>query len=50
MKYDNFLPPDPMLEIKDLTSIPSRALAKSPGQYGSTSTLAAFKMVEIFSP
>lgn len=42
--------PDPMLEMRFLTSTPSRALAKSPGQYGSTSTLAAFKRVVIFSP
>lgn len=42
--------PDPMLVIKFFTSTPSRALAKRLGQYGSTSTLAAFKMVEIFSP
>ena len=42
--------PDPMLEIKFLTSTPSRALAKRLGQYGSTSTLAAFKSVAIFSP
>ncbi|CAD0195253.1 unnamed protein product [Chrysodeixis includens] len=42
--------PDPMLVIKSRTLMPSRALAKRPGQYGSTSTLAAFRMVEIFSP
>lgn len=42
--------PDPMFVINPLTSIPSKALAKRPGQYGSTSTLAAFKIVEIFSP
>lgn len=42
--------PDPMLEIKFLTSTPSRALAKRLGQYGSTSTFAAFKRVASFSP
>lgn len=41
--------PEPMLVIKFLTSTPSKALANNDGQYGSTSTLAAFKMVEIFS-
>jgi hypothetical protein len=45
-----FLPPAPIFVINDLTSIPSRAFAKSPGQYGSTSTLAALRIVEIFSP
>merc|ERR1719162_2349772 len=29
--------------------MPSRAFAKRPGQYGSTETLAAFKMVTILS-
>lgn len=42
--------PEPMLLIKFLTSTPSRALAKRLGQYGSTSTLAAFRRVAIFSP
>lgn len=42
--------PEPMLVISSLTLTPSNALANKPGQYGSTSTLAAFKMVEIFSP
>lgn len=42
--------PEPMFVIRSRTLMPSRALAKRPGQYGSTSTLAAFKMVEIFSP
>uniref|UniRef100_A0A2M4CK10 Putative secreted protein n=1 Tax=Anopheles darlingi TaxID=43151 RepID=A0A2M4CK10_ANODA len=41
--------PEPMLVIRLLTSIPSRALANRPGQYGSMSTPAAFRMVEIFS-
>uniref|UniRef100_A0A2M4C4E9 Putative secreted protein n=1 Tax=Anopheles marajoara TaxID=58244 RepID=A0A2M4C4E9_9DIPT len=41
--------PEPMLVIRLLTSMPSRALANRPGQYGSMSTLAAFRMVEIFS-
>uniref|UniRef100_A0A2M3ZZB0 Putative secreted protein n=1 Tax=Anopheles triannulatus TaxID=58253 RepID=A0A2M3ZZB0_9DIPT len=41
--------PEPMLVIRLLTSMPSRALANRPGQYGSISTLAAFRMVEIFS-
>ena len=41
--------PDPTLLINSLTSIDSQHLAKSPGQKGSTSTLAAFKMVLIFS-
>jgi hypothetical protein len=39
-----------MLVISSLTLQLSRALAKRPGQYGSTSTLAAFRRVEIFSP
>uniref|UniRef100_A0A1L8D872 Uncharacterized protein n=1 Tax=Nyssomyia neivai TaxID=330878 RepID=A0A1L8D872_9DIPT len=42
--------PEPIFVIRSFTLIPSRALAKSPGQYGSTSTLAAFKIVLIFSP
>lgn len=52
----NFLPagaaptPDPMFVIKFLTSTPSRAFAKRLGQYGSTSTDAAFNKVESFSP
>uniref|UniRef100_A0A2M3ZYA9 Putative secreted protein n=1 Tax=Anopheles triannulatus TaxID=58253 RepID=A0A2M3ZYA9_9DIPT len=41
--------PEPMLVIRLLTSMPSRALANRPGQYGSISTPAAFRMVEIFS-
>ena len=41
--------PDPTLEHNSLTSTDSQHLAKSPGQKGSTSTLAAFKMVLIFS-
>lgn len=41
--------PEPMFVIKSLTLMPSKALAKRDGQYGSTSTLAAFKIVEIFS-
>uniref|UniRef100_A0A2M3ZZE9 Putative secreted protein n=1 Tax=Anopheles triannulatus TaxID=58253 RepID=A0A2M3ZZE9_9DIPT len=41
--------PEPMLVIRLLTSMPSRALANRPGQYGSMSTPAAFRMVEIFS-
>ena len=41
--------PDPTLLINSLISIDSQHLAKSPGQKGSTSTLAAFKMVVIFS-
>lgn len=42
--------PDPMLLIRFLTSTPSKAFAKRLGQYGSTSTLAAFRSVAIFSP
>jgi len=41
---------DPMFEIKSLTFADSKALANKPGQYGSTSTLAAFRIVWIFSP
>lgn len=41
---------DPMFVIKSLTFAVSKALANKPGQYGSTSTLAAFKIVWIFSP
>ena len=41
--------PDPTLVMRALTSTPSKALAKRPGQYGSTLTSAAFRMVEIFS-
>jgi len=41
---------DPMLVIKSLTLAFSKALANKPGQYGSTSTLAAFRTVWIFSP
>ena len=41
--------PDPTLEHNSLMSTDSQHLAKSPGQKGSTSTLAAFKMVLIFS-
>lgn len=36
---------DPMLVIKSLTLAFSRALANKPGQYGSTSTLAALRTV-----
>lgn len=46
--------PDPAPEetevMRFFTSTPSRALAKSPGQYGSNSTLAALRRVAIFSP
>lgn len=41
---------DPMFVIKSLTLALSRALANKPGQYGSTSTLAALRTVWIFSP
>merc|ERR1719206_1458659 len=41
--------PDPTVVIRVLRSHDSRALAKSPGQYGSTSTPAALRMVVIFS-
>jgi len=41
---------DPMFVIKSLTFAVSKALANKPGQYGSTSTLAAFRIVWIFSP
>ena len=41
--------PDPTLLINSLIETDSQHLAKSPGQNGSTSTLAAFKMVVIFS-
>merc|ERR1712156_20001 len=41
--------PDPTLETRSLMLTDSRHLAKRPGQKGSTETLAAFKMVEIFS-
>merc|ERR1712080_394161 len=41
--------PDPIVVIKDLTSHPERALAKSPGQNGSTETPAALTMVEMLS-
>ncbi|KAJ8979554.1 hypothetical protein NQ317_017703 [Molorchus minor] len=36
--------PELMLVIRSRMLTPSKALAKRPGQYGSTSTLAAFKM------
>lgn len=42
--------PDPMFVIKSLTLQPSKALANKPGQYGSTSTLAALRIVWSFSP
>jgi hypothetical protein len=42
--------PEPTFVIKSLTLTPSNALAKSPGQYGSTSTAAALRIVCIFSP
>merc|ERR1719318_1492898 len=41
--------PDPTVVIRVFRSQDSRALAKSPGQYGSTSTPAAFRMVVSFS-
>jgi len=41
---------DPMFVIKSLTLAFSKALANKPGQYGSTSTLAALRIVWIFSP
>merc|ERR1719429_905941 len=41
--------PDPILVISSFRSQLSRALAKRPGQYGSNSTPAALRMVEIFS-
>merc|ERR1719239_416804 len=41
---------EPTLVISSFTFVPSRALAKSPGQYGSTETPAAFEMVVSFSP
>ena len=40
----------PTFVIKSLIDTPSNALANKPGQYGSISTLAAFKIVWIFSP
>jgi len=36
--------------MSPFTSEPLKALAKRPGQKGSTVTLAAFRMVAIFSP
>ena len=42
--------PDPTLVMRSLTLQLSRALANRPGQYGSTSTPAALRMVWIFSP
>ena len=43
--------PDPMVVMSALTSQAPRALAKRPGQKGSTVvSLAAFKMVLILSP
>lgn len=42
--------PEPILVIKSFTFTFSNAFAKRLGQYGSTSTLAAFKIVAIFSP
>merc|ERR1719427_1603783 len=42
-------PPDPTVVISVFRSHDSRALAKSPGQYGSTSTPAALRMVLSFS-
>merc|ERR1712154_333854 len=42
--------PDPTLEMSSLTLQPVKALAKRLGQKGSTVTLAAFKIVLIFSP
>merc|ERR1711890_103538 len=41
--------PDPMFEIKSETLTSFKAPAKRPGQNGSTSTLADFKMVAILS-
>ena len=41
--------PDPTLATRSLMLTDSRHLAKRPGQKGSTVTLAAFKMVLIFS-
>ena len=41
--------PDPTLVIIAFKLRPSKALEKRPGQYGSTLTSAAFKMVWIFS-
>merc|ERR1711992_242877 len=41
--------PDPTFETKSLILTDSRHLEKRPGQKGSTETLAAFKMVLIFS-
>merc|ERR1712002_704427 len=41
--------PDPTLETRSLILTDSRHFAKRPGQKGSTLTLAAFKMVLIFS-
>ena len=41
--------PEPTVVIKLFKSQDSRALANRPGQYGSTSTPAALRMVVIFS-
>ena len=42
-------PPAPMLERRSFTFFPSRALARSDAQIGSTSTEAAFVRAKIFS-
>lgn len=42
--------PEPTLVMSSFGLIPSRAFANNPGQYGSTSTPAAFRIVWIFSP